>query len=1056
MKTFRRILSAFLALVMLFSMAALSAFAETTEDTPAEPTVKNKYAAAAMALDDEYAYAGTLGAIYTPEKTEFKVWAPTATEVTLNLYATGSDAEEGAADLGKYAMSQLMDGEKWTGVWTVEVKGDLKNVYYTYTITSPDRIVDGVETTRETQDVYSYAIGVNSARSMVVDLDSTDPEGWADDKHIYVDEQSDAVIWELQIKDFSYNPNSGVSEANRGKYLAFTELGTTLNGEGNISTCIDYLKNLGITHVQINPFYDFGSVDETGPDTQYNWGYDPMNYGVPEGSFSSNPYDGNVRINECKQMIKALHDAGIGVIMDVVYNHTYRTDSCFNRTVPEYYYRMNPDGTYSNQSGCSNDTASERYMYRRFMMDMLQYWVDEYHVDGYRFDLMGIHDVETMNLIRDMLDETDKRIIMYGEGWAGQTTLDPESCTGQPVYPCTQINASMVNERVGFFNDQMRDALKGGVFDGPTAPGFLNGSFVFSPGISYGVRANTEANGCNWKALAPTQCVNYASCHDNNTLYDKLVGVYAGLSADYRARYDECITQNKLSSAITLSSQGINLMMAGEEMGRSKDGDENSYSSSPTLNMIDWSQLETNADLVSYYKGMMELRSVFSPFTAATKDSADDNYKYMFHTSLAGSSKTIAYTVENNTEGEWNKVAVMFNGTRGTTTQKLKTNVDKGISNDTEWVIIANDKAAGIKKLGEVKGLSFSIKPFSTVIAVEKSTYEACNFESKFSTVAINHIDDRTGEIIASNTILGTPGEGYVASADKSIPLKYEIDRAEGDTVGKFAETDTEVNYYFKHFTPASLKAENGDIDGDGILSVLDATTIQRYLALKVELDDETVARGDYNYDTYTTVMDATLLQRFLALKDVTVYTLTVEYVDEAGKEFISSLVKEYRLGEEYTTEAKDSVFYELKETPANANGVITGNITVTYEYKYLVEAVKVHVKHNGDLTWNPYLWAWADPAEGGSSVNLYDAWPGLEIKEPDEEGWYTTDLNVPPGYTYNIIINNGGGIQTTDYVGFSAPEIWVVIDDAQAIKNGSWISIYADKELTQELKSAK
>lgn len=1056
MKTLGRILSAFLALVMLLSMTVVSSFAETTEETPEEPVVSNKYAAAAMALDDEFAYAGTLGAIYTPEKTEFKVWAPTATEVSLNLYATGSDSEAGAADLGKYAMSKLMDGETWTGVWSVSVDGDLKNVYYTYTVTSPDRIVNGVETTRETQDVYSYAIGVNSARSMVVDLDSTDPQGWADDKHIYVDEQADAVIWELQIKDFSYNPNSGVSEANRGKYLAFTELGTTLNGEGNISTCIDYLKNLGITHVQINPFYDFGSVDETGPDTQYNWGYDPMNYGVPEGSFSSNPYDGNVRINECKQMIKALHDAGIGVIMDVVFNHTYRTDSCFTRTVPEYYYRMNADGTYSNQSGCSNDTASERYMFRRYMMDMLQYWVDEYHVDGYRFDLMGIHDVETMNLIREMLDKTDERIIMYGEGWSGQTTLDPESCTGQPVYPCTQVNASMTHERIGFFNDQMRDALKGGVFDGPTAPGYLTGSFVFSPGISYGVRANTEGTGRNWKAIGPDQCVNYASCHDNNTLYDKLVGINFGLSADYRARYDVAIRQNKFSSAITLSSQGINLMMAGEEMGRSKDGDENSYSSSPTLNMIDWSQLETNADLVSYYKGMMELRSVFSPMTASVKDSEDDSYKYMFHTSLAGSSKTIAYTVENTKEGEWNKIAVMFNGTNGVSSQKLKPNVDKGISADTEWVIVANDKAAGIKKLGEVKGLSFSLEPFSTVIAVEKSTYEACNFESKYSTVTINHVDDRTGDIITSNTIIGMPGEGYVASADKSIPLKYEIDRAEGDTVGKFQDTDTEVNYFFKRFAPESLKAVNGDIDGDSELTILDATAIQLHLAKKKVLDDETAARGDYNYDEVTTVMDATLLQQFLAAKDVTVYTLTVNYVDEDGKEIVTPVVKEFRLGENYTTESKDSVFYELIETPANANGVITGNVSVTYEYKYLVEAVKVHVKHNGDLTWDPFLWAWADAPDGASFVNLYDAWPGFQITEVDENGWYTTDLDVPPGYTYSIIINNGGGIQTDDYTGFSAPEIWVVIDDAAAIKNGKWITVYADAELTQELKSAK
>ncbi|MBQ6626347.1 MAG: MucBP domain-containing protein, partial [Ruminococcus sp.] len=424
--------------------------------------------------------------------------------------------------------------------------------------------------------------------------------------------------------------------------------------------------------------------------------------------------------------------------------------------------------------------------------------------------------------------------------------------------------------------------------------------------------------------------------------------------------------------------------------------------------------------------------------------------------SLAGSSKTIAYTVDNTTEGEWNKVAVMFNGTNATTTQTLKTNVDKGISKETEWVIIANDKQAGIKKLGEVKGLSFKLAPFSTIIAVEKATYEACNFESEFSTVYINHVDSRTGEIFKTNTIMGKPGEGYIASADKAIPLKYEIDTIEGDTIGKFAETDTDVNYVYKNFVPDSLKAENGDITGDGYLTIVDATKVQRYLAHLDEFDDTTKAKADYNYDKDITIIDATLLQRFLASMDVSVYTLTVNYLDDNGESFIPSYTKEFRLGEEYVTEPKESVFYELTGMPENASGVISGNITVTYQYKYIVEGVKVHVKHNGDLTWDPFLWAWADPADGGGSVNLYDAWPGFQITDKDEEGWYTTELDVPPGYTYNIIINNGGGIQTSDYVGYSAPEIWVVIDDAQAIKNGTWITVYADKECTQELPSAK
>ena len=1050
MKTFKRILAAFLSVLMIVSLATVGTFAEETSGNAA--LTDNPYAVAAMDIDDEFAYAGKLGAQYTPEKTEFNVWAPTATSVVLNLYTTGSDEEEGAADLGKYEMAKLMDGEKFTGVWTVTVEGDLKNVYYTYSVTSPESILGGEETTRETQDVYSYAVGVNSARSMVVDLDSTDPEGWENDQHIFVEEQSDAIIWELQVKDFSYSESSGVSEANRGKYLAFTELGTTLNGEGEISTCVDYLKNLGITHVQINPFYDFGSIDETGPDTQYNWGYDPMNYGVPEGSFSSNPYDGNVRINECKQMIQALHEAGIGVIMDVVYNHTYKTDSCFTAIVPEYYYRMNEDGTYSNQSGCGNDTASERYMYRRYMMDMLQYWVDEYHIDGYRFDLMGIHDVETMNLIRDMLDETDDRIIMYGEGWSGNTNFDPVSCTDTPVIGCTQRNAGSTSDRIGFFNDQMRDALKGGVFDGLTAPGWLSGSITRASGISYGLRANTEGNGVNWEAKTPEQCVSYASCHDNNTLYDKLVAINHGASAEFRARYTDVIAQNKLSSAITLSSQGINLFLAGEEMGRSKDGDENSYSSSPTLNMIDWNLLESNADLVSYYRGMLELRSTFSPFTAATADTEDDSYKYTFHTSLAGGNKVIAFTVDNTVEGEWNKVLAIFNGTQSESTQKLIENAENGLTEDTEWVIIANDKSAGIKKLGEAKGLSFKVPASSAIIAVEKSTYEACALESRFSTVTINHVDNSTGKVFITNTIIGVPGEKYVAAADESVSIKYELASIDGDAVGTFAEEDTVVSYNYDVFVPSSLKAENGDVTGDGELTIADVSEVQRYLARLVDFTDEQKKSADYDYSGIVDIIDVTLLQRFLAKDEIAICTLTVNYVNENGMAFMSPLVKEYRLGEEYVTEPRESVYYEVKDMPANASGVISHNTVVTYNYVYKVDSVTVHVKHDGDLTWNPFLWAWSKTPEGENSQNVYASWPGFEITEKDAEGWYTTSFDIPAGYEYYVIINNGTGIQTNDYEKFTDDEIWIVIDDAAATKQGNWISIFADAELTDQL----
>ena len=410
MKKTRRIISLLLCVMLVVSMVSVAMVSTSAANA-------NPYSVAAMALDAEYAYDGDLGALYTPDATTFKVWAPLATEVKLNRFATGSDDEDGAQDLGTVEMEKLMENERWTGVWTITISGDIVNTYYTYTITNPNHIYNSTgPKTVETQDPYSYAVGVNGNRSMVVDLSKTDPVDWDRDSHVFTDEQTDAIIWEVHVKDFSYAENSGVSAENRGKFLGFTETGTTLNNEGSISTGIDYLKSLGVTHVQINPMYDFATIDESGDPTQFNWGYDPKNYGVPEGSYSSNPYDGNVRINECKQMIKALHDAGIGVIMDVVYNHTYSVDSCFTACVPEYYYRMTATGGYSQQSGCGNDTASERAMYRKYMREMIKYWTEEYHIDGLRFDLMGVHDGETMNMIREDMDAIDPRIIMYGEG----------------------------------------------------------------------------------------------------------------------------------------------------------------------------------------------------------------------------------------------------------------------------------------------------------------------------------------------------------------------------------------------------------------------------------------------------------------------------------------------------------------------------------------------------------------------------------------------------------------------------------------------------------------
>lgn len=1043
MKLTKRLISMLLSIIMIITIVSVG----VVSSSAATATI---YAQAAMELDEQYAYDGDLGCIYTPASTTIRVWSPKAYKVVLNLFNTGSDQEAGAKSLGNYDMEKLMVDDKFTGVWQYVLDGDHKNEYYTYSITQPSNIWGGGIVTRETQDIYSKAVGVNGDRSMIVDLKSTDPNGWDNDKHVYVDKQSDASVWEIHVKDFSYNENSGVSDANRGKFLAFTEFGTTLNDEGKISTCIDYLKELGITHVQINPFYDFATIDETADDSQFNWGYDPKNYGVPEGSYSSNPYDGNVRINECKQMIKALHDAGIGVIMDSVYNHTYSRDSAFTYTVPGYYYRYTATGEYSDQSGCGNDTASERYMYRKYMREMIKYWTNEYHIDGFRFDLMGVHDCETMNLIRDDMDEIDERIIMYGEGWSGNTVFDPVSCTGEPVYGCTQTNAAKTNERIGFFNDVIRDGIKGGVFDGATTGGFVSGSVLNSNKVSYGLRANTFNKNVNWSSQQPTQTVSYASCHDNNTLYDKLVAVNRGLSVDYRKRYNEVITQNKLSGAIVCTAQGINFILAGEEMGRSKDGDENSYKSPATENMIDWSQLVTNADMVSYYKGLLEIRKAFSPFTASIRDEEDDSYQYNWCTSYSAvSEKVIGITIDNNKEGEWSKVACAYNGTNKAREFDFSIK-DTTITDDTEWVIIADGSSAGLDNLKVVKGKVLPVDASSATIAVEKTTFDKVNKKSKYCKVTVKNYLEDTKEIYSQYDIKGKAGDGYEINHDSSIPIKYDFDRVEGKEIGTFSNTPQEVVYYYKPYTPIMFKTPNGDVNEDNMVDILDGTAIQKYLAKLITLDNVHIKRGDYNIDNITDVVDVTFLQKYLAKLDVTIATVTAThtgYKDGKAKTISPDVVTQFRLGEKYVTTPCDSLYYVSRGTPDNATGIAKpGSITVNYEYDYKVKIVDIYVKHSDPtVTWNPCLWAWIRD-ETGTDTDIYPSWPGLQLTEKQGD-WYHTQIESPAGggdgIGYCMIISNNGSPQTKDYVGYNYDKCYIVIEDDKIVNQGDWLSIY-------------
>ena len=531
-------------------------------------------------------YTGPLGPDYTPGGTCLRLWAPTAEAVTVTLYHKG----DGGAVLGT---EPLVRGAH--GVWSVWLPGEQHGRYYTFAVT-----VNGI--TRETGDPYARAAGVNGVRSMIVDLARTAPSGWERDVRPTIPPAQRAV-WEVSVRDFSQDAASGVRPAWRGKYMAFTQQGTTLHGDGIHPTCLNYLKRLGVKYVQLMPIFDFGSVDEAKPLLrQYNWGYDPTNFNVPEGSYSTDPTRGEVRIRECREMIAALHAAGIGVVMDVVYNHTYRTENPLNNTVPYYFFRQNPDGSFSNGSGCGNEFASERPMARRYLIDSILYWAKEYHIDGFRFDLMGLYDAESINAVRAALDSLPggRDILLYGEPWQG-------GASQLHRYEANKANLAMLNERVGIFCDDTRDAIKGGCFDA-REPGYVEGK----PGSFWDIGAAVAA-WCRSDRLpphAPSQIVSYVSAHDNFTLWDKLLCVRYE-KPEFTARDTVALAQNRLAAGIYLTSFGLPFMQAGEEFARTKKGVGNSYRSSPALNRLDWNRAEQYHALVDYYRGLLALRAAF-------------------------------------------------------------------------------------------------------------------------------------------------------------------------------------------------------------------------------------------------------------------------------------------------------------------------------------------------------------------------------------------------------------------------------------------------------------
>lgn len=556
--------------------------AKTNEYTETEHYIVMPYSYSSKEFEKRYTYLGSdLGVTRTKEETFFRLWAPTADAVFVNLYQSGT---AGTDDL----IRSIPMKQDIQGTWILGVDEDLQGIYYTYLVRVDGKCVEAC-------DPYARTTGVNGKRAMILDLKSTDPAGWEQDRDPNAGiSVTDAVIAELHIRDLSMDPSANIRHA--GKYLGLTETGTKTNS--GIPTGIDHYKNLGITHLHILPMYDYGSVDESRLDKpQYNWGYDPVNFNVPEGSYSTDPYHGEVRVRELKQMVKALHDDGISVVMDVVYNHVYNGDAfCFNQIVPKYFSRTNRNGKFSNGSACGNDTASERSMVRKYLVDSVSYWADEYHIDGFRFDLVGLIDTTTINAIMDEVHRKHPNVIFYGEGWTMDTAL-----TKPNISLCTQMNSAQV-PGFAFFSDTIRDVLRGSVFD-MTVPGFVAG-------------APTDKNtlhscymGVPFWANNPTQSINYVSCHDNNTLIDRITLSVPDASMETKVR------MNHLAAAFCITAQGIPFFQAGEEMLRSKpDGkgglDHNSYKSPDCVNSIKWDLLDDPVyrKTYRYYQGLLKFR----------------------------------------------------------------------------------------------------------------------------------------------------------------------------------------------------------------------------------------------------------------------------------------------------------------------------------------------------------------------------------------------------------------------------------------------------------------
>ena len=617
---------------------------------------------------------------YSPKETTFTLWAPTAEEVRVLVYETG----EGGHPIETYTLARAEEG-----TWQTKVDKDLKGLFYVFNVKQEGHWLG------DTPGINAHAVGVNGQRGAIIDMRETDPAGWNQDRAPQLESVSDAVIYEMHHRDFSAHESSGITH--KGKYLALTEEGTR-SPEG-IPTGIDHLKELGITHVHLLPSYDYASVDEHKlEEGKYNWGYDPLNYNVPDGSYSTDPYAPEVRIREFKQMVQSLHKAGIRVVLDVVFNHTFNIEgSNFERTVPGYFYRMMENGEFANASGCGNETASERPMMRRYMIESVRYWMREYHIDGFRFDLMGIHDIETMNAIREAARQIDPQVLIYGEGWAAATPQLPEEQLAM------KANISQL-PGIAAFSDEMRDGLRG-PWNNDSIGAFLAGITGNEESIKFGLVGAIEHPAIDYTkvnystaswATQPSQMISYVSCHDDMCLVDRLRTSILGIRPDELSKLD------KLAQTAVLTSQGIPFIFAGEEVMRDKKGVHNSFESPDSINTIDWHRLAINYDVFNYYKNLIALRKHHVAFHMGDAERVRSGVSFL----PVEQEEVIAYRLQD-TRDEWKDIIVVLNARK----DFAKVEVPGG-----RYVIVCRDGTINEQGLGITYGPVTMVPPQSALI----------------------------------------------------------------------------------------------------------------------------------------------------------------------------------------------------------------------------------------------------------------------------------------------------------------------------------------------------